>query len=129
MTTRLLVVLIVLCALLPLRAFSGGDAFIAVAAEASDPGAQVSAVAARAPYFLLFDENGVFLAAHANPYREARGAAGRQAAEWLAETGISLVAAGEFGSKMHAALESKGIKALSLQGNAGEAVKQALAGQ
>ena len=49
---------------------------IAVAAEGKTAAAKVSGVAARAPYFLIFDESGKLPEAVDNPYKTAKGGAG-----------------------------------------------------
>ncbi|MDY0269761.1 NifB/NifX family molybdenum-iron cluster-binding protein [Trichloromonas sp.] len=99
---------------------------IAVAAEGDEPSAQVSAVAGRSPFFLLFDEKGAFISALANPYQNARGGAGPQAALFLAEKEVTVAVAGDFGPKMVDVMRSRGIRPLEFMGTAADAVKHAL---
>lgn len=96
---------------------------IAVAAEGQTAAAQVSKVAARAPYFLLFDAKGGLVEAVANPYLQAAGGAGPQVVDFLAARGVTTVAAGEFGSKMTAAMQAKGMTFKIAGGQAAIAVK------
>ena len=108
-------------------AFAADPAKIAVAAEGQAPSSQVSAVAARCPYFLLFDEKGTLVEAVANPHMDAPGGAGSQAVEFLAGKGVTVVIAGAFGQKMVGAMQDKGMRYLEFKGSAADAVKQALA--
>lgn len=121
------VVLLLSLTVFSLLALAAGPARIAVAAEGTAPSSQVSAVAARCPYFLLFDETGTLVEALANPHKEARGGAGAQAVDFLGGKGVTVVVAGAFGQKMVGALEARGIRYLELAGSAADAVKQALA--
>ena len=107
-------------------AFAADPAKIAVAAEGQAPSSQVSAVAARCPYFLLFDEKGTFVEAVANPHKDAPGGAGSQAVDFLAGKGVTVVIAGAFGPKMVGAMHAAGMRYLEFKGNAADAVNQAL---
>jgi predicted Fe-Mo cluster-binding NifX family protein len=107
-------------------AFAAEPAKIAVAADGNAPSSQVSTVAARAPYFLLFDEGGAFLEAVANPHKDAPGGAGSQAVDFLAGKGATVIIAGAFGPKMVGAMQAKGMRYVEFKGSAAEAVKQAL---
>jgi predicted Fe-Mo cluster-binding NifX family protein len=107
-------------------AFAADPAKIAVAAEGQAPSSQVSAVAARCPYFLLFDEKGTFVEAVANPHKDAPGGAGAQAVEFLAGKGATVVIAGAFGQKMVGAMQAKGMRYVEFKGSAADAMKQAL---
>ncbi len=100
---------------------------IAVAAEKDTPNSQVSTVAGRSPYFLLFDEKGAFLEAVSNPYQNARGGAGSAAADFLAAKGVKVIVAGTFGPRMVGAMQAKNLRHLEFKGSAADAVKQAIA--
>ena len=99
---------------------------IAVAAEGKTAAAKVSGVAARAPYFLIFDESGKLLEAVDNPYKAAKGGAGTSVVPFLAQKGATVVVAGEFGENMIQAMKSKGIGYLEFKGSTEEALKKAL---
>ncbi|HBI15168.1 MAG TPA: hypothetical protein DDY20_06585 [Desulfobulbaceae bacterium] len=102
---------------------AGEGPFYAVAAESESAAAQVSAQAARSPYFLLFDEQGGLVEAVANPYQQAAGGAGPQVVEFLAGKGIRTIIAGEFGSKLTAAMKGKGMTFQTATGSAADAVR------
>ncbi|HHO46860.1 MAG TPA: hypothetical protein ENN06_00095 [Desulfobacteraceae bacterium] len=108
------------------NAFAGETSWIAVSADGKDLSASVSAVAARSPYFLFFDEQGTLVEAIENPFLNASGGAGRQAADFFAARNARIVIAGEFGSKMLDAMREKGVSSMLFRGSAAEAVKKAL---
>ncbi len=99
---------------------------IAVAANGPEQNATVSEKAGRAAYFLFFDGAGKFLAAERNPFADAQRGAGPQAAAFLADEGVTLVVAGEFGAKMEQALKSFNIKYVVNTGVAHEVVQAVL---
>ena len=99
---------------------------IAVAANGPERNAMVSEKAGRAPYSLFFNGEGVFLAAERNPFANAPGGAGPQAAAFLAGEGVTLVVAGEFGAKMERALNSFNIKYVINTGVSHEVVQAVL---
>ncbi len=96
---------------------------IAVAANTPEAGATISKKAARATYFLFFDGRGNFLGAEENLSSGASGGAGPKAAAFLSGKGVTLVVAGEFGTKMEQALSSYKIKHISQTGVAHEVVQ------
>ena len=98
-------------------------ASIAVATNDSGPEAIVSEKAGRAAYFLFFDESGNFLATEKNPFAGIPGGAGPKVAGFLADKGVTLVLAGEFGTKMERALGSYKIKYISQTGVAREVIQ------
>lgn len=104
-------------------AMAAGPASVAVAAEGSTPAAMISAVAARSPYFLFFDEKGDLVEAVANPYLQVSGGAGPQVVEFLAAKGIKTIFAGEFGAKMAGAMRTKGIASRIATGRAADAIR------
>lgn len=107
---------------LVLPAMAAGQAVTAVAAEGDTAEAAVSNQAARAPYFLLFDEQGELVEALANPYRETAGGAGPLVAGFLAEKGIRTFIAAETGPRMEAVLHKSGIEIRTATGSAASAV-------
>ncbi len=78
---------------------------IAVASSGQTKGAAISRQAGKAPFFLLFDDRGTLLESIENPARGQSRRAGPSAALFLADQGVTLVIAGEFGKKMKQALE------------------------
>jgi predicted Fe-Mo cluster-binding NifX family protein len=107
-------------------AYAADQGKIAVAAEGKTAAATASGVAARAPYFLIFDGSGKFLEAIDNPYKTSKGGAGTSVVPFLAQKGVTVVVAGEFGRNMLDAMKSKGIKSLEFKGSAEEALKKVL---
>jgi predicted Fe-Mo cluster-binding NifX family protein len=99
---------------------------VAVAAEGKTAVSEVSGVAARSPYFLLFDLKGEFLEAVDNPYKTARRGAGSSVVLFLDQKEVSIVVAGQFGDKMIQAMQSKGIEYLEFQGSAEAALEKVL---
>jgi len=89
---------------------------IAVAADGQEKSGQISKVAGRAPYFLIFDKGSNLLETVANPHADAVGGAGPDTAKFLAGKKINLVMAGRFGRKMAAALAAANIKFIEQQG-------------
>jgi predicted Fe-Mo cluster-binding NifX family protein len=105
---------------------AAGTPKIAVSSEGSSPSSQVSSIAARSPYFLLFDAKGKLLEALENPYRNAAGGAGSQVVGFLANKGATVVVAGAFGQNMVGGMQAKGIRYLEFIGTVADAVKKAL---
>ena len=86
---------------------------IAVASSGKTLKASVSNKAAKCPYYLIFDSKGELIKVIDNPYGNASGGAGPSAANFLAQQGVTLVIAGNFGSKMNNTLKNKGITEVS----------------
>jgi len=101
---------------------------IAVAAEGNTPAAGVSGMAARSPYFLIFDRAGALLETLENPYKTAQRGAGASVVPFLAEKGVTLVVAGNFGPKMIRTMQSRGMESLEFQGSTEAAVTKILEG-
>ncbi|MCA1796988.1 MAG: hypothetical protein LC645_05515 [Geobacteraceae bacterium] len=120
----LLFVVVMLFSAFPVCAAS--EARIAVAAEEPRASARVSPVAARCAWFLLFDKNGEFIESVANPFRDASGAAAAQVVKFLADSGVDLVIAGNFGAKMLDNMASNGMRHLEFSGTVIEGTEEAL---
>ena len=99
---------------------------IAVAASSKTAKASVSNMAAKCPYYLIFNNKGELIEVIDNPYRDASGGAGPSAANFLAQQGVTLVIAGNFGSKMINTLKNKGITHFEFKGRVDDAVKRVL---
>ena len=100
---------------------------IAIAANTQDSHAQVSAHAARAPFYLLYDENGTFLDSIANPYSSVERGAAPRAAQLLQEHGVDTLVAVEFGDRFVAKLEEHNITAVLGGDSVSKAIRQVLA--
>ncbi len=99
---------------------------IAVAANGKSAQASVSDMAAKCPYYLIFNNKVELIEVVDNPYRDASRGAGPLAANFLAQRGITTVIAGNFGSKMVNTLENKSITLFEFKGIADNAVKKVL---
>lgn len=99
---------------------------IAVASGDKTAKASVSNKAAKCPYYLMFDSKGEMTEVIDNPYGDASRGAGPSAANFLAQQGVTLVIAGNFGSKMINTLKNKGITHFEFKGRVNEAVKRVL---
>jgi predicted Fe-Mo cluster-binding NifX family protein len=99
---------------------------IAVAAEGKTSAAEVSGVAARSPYFLIFDGDGVLLEAVENPHKEDRRRASESVVQFLAQKGVTFIVAGDFGQRMIYTMKGRNIEYMEFQGTAEEAVKRVM---
>jgi len=94
----------------------------AIAANGPTKVSVISDLAARAPFYLLFDQSGNFLEALKNPLADTPGRAAPQAAQLLAQAGVTKTVAGKFGHKMVSELISKGIDHLESKGTVESAI-------
>jgi predicted Fe-Mo cluster-binding NifX family protein len=102
---------------------TGQQGIIAVAAAGKTPSDPVAGVAARSPYFLLFDAEKAFLEAVENPHADSGGGAGNRVAEWMADRGVQTMVAGNFGRNLAADLEKRGIGCVEASGSSEAAVR------
>jgi predicted Fe-Mo cluster-binding NifX family protein len=100
---------------------------IAVATNSQDSDAQVSNHAARAPYFLVYDEDGAFLGAITNPFSSVERGAALKASQLLQEHGVSTLIAGEFGDRFIFQLEEHSITTVLAKGSVSNAIKNVFA--
>lgn len=83
----------------------------------------------RADYFILVDSETREWEAFANPAADARGGAGPQAVQFIAEKGAEVVISGRYGPSAFTALEAAGIKAyIANGGTVNEVFEKYLAG-
>jgi len=106
--------------------YAEGSGKIAVASEENAVTAQVSGVAARSPYFLIFDRTGTLLEVADNPYKAATRGAGSSVVPFLDQKGVTFVVAGEFGKKMIQSMTGKGIEYLEFHGSVEAALKKVM---
>jgi len=97
---------------------------IAVAVMKPDAEALIANHGARAPYYLLFTEQGEALEEVLNPYAEVDRGVAPLAAGLLADKGVTLLAAGDFGSKFISKLEKEGIEHVQRSGKVSDIVRQ-----
>ncbi len=98
--------------------------FIAVASLDRTKKSQISDRAARAPYYILFDESGKLLEVIVNPFYDSARSAGPKVANLLVGKNVTIVVAEDFGSKMIAALNKEGINYYKASGIVKEAVEE-----
>ncbi|MBC8200337.1 MAG: hypothetical protein H8E80_09915 [Desulfobacteraceae bacterium] len=99
---------------------------IAVAADSKTAKASVSDMAARCPYYHIFDNKGELIEVIDNPYRDRSGGAGPLAANFLVQRDIDIIVAESFGSKMLDALKNSGKTHFEFKGSVNDAVKKVL---
>ena len=99
---------------------------IAVAADTAERDARVSMHAARAPFYLAYEENGAFAGAISNPNSAVERGAAPKAAALLREHGIDVLVAGEFGSRFVADLEDAHITFVRDSGAVADVVSKVL---
>jgi len=103
-----------------------GQMKIAITAMTPDVDSRIAKHSARAPFYLLFDEQGEMLEVVSNPFAGVDRGAAPQAALLLADKGVTLLAAGDFGARFVSELEEKGIDHIQRSGQVSEIVRQLL---
>lgn len=98
---------------------------IAVAALDASRDTEISVLAGRAPYYLVF-ESSALLEIVTNQYAEADRGAGQRAAYRLSDLGIDCLVAGEVGPRMSSVLAAEGIAFSPASGEAAAVILEAL---
>jgi predicted Fe-Mo cluster-binding NifX family protein len=102
---------------------------IAVAVKGKTSSADVDSRFGRSAYFLLYNTQDESQTLLENPAACASGGAGTKAAQWLADHGVEVVIASEFGPKAQRALESGRLKAYQIsRGTGAQAIEAYLQG-
>lgn len=99
---------------------------IAVASEGSDAASSISAKAARAPFFLIFDDQGKIIEVLENHLKDDAKGVGVSVVDLLVQKDVTVLIAETFGNKTINALKEKGIKYYEFEGNVAEAVKKVI---
>ena len=99
---------------------------VAVAADSKTAEASVSDMAAKCPYYHIFNNKGELIEVIDNPYRDTSGGAGPLAANFLAQKDIDIIVAESFGSKMIDALRNSGKTHFEFKGSVDNAAKKVL---
>ena len=97
---------------------------IAIASDKSDINGDVSMHGARAAFYLVFDDAGKLDRTLENPFASIERGAGPRVADFLADSDVDEVVAGDFGSRFEVHLEDLGIKTRRNTGNISDVVKQ-----
>ncbi|NQT10210.1 MAG: hypothetical protein HQ573_03460 [Desulfobacteraceae bacterium] len=99
---------------------------IAVAADSKTAKASVSNMAAKCPYYHIFNNKGELIEVIDNPYRDTSRGAGPLAANFLVQRDIDIIVAESFGSKMIDALRNSGKTHFEFKGRVDDAIKKVL---
>jgi len=83
---------------------------IAIAAVGDSVTSEISKVAGRAPYYLIFDGNGAFLKSIKNPAQNRGRGASSGVVDLLLKESVKAVIAGKFGDKMKNQLNANKIE-------------------
>lgn len=97
---------------------------IAIATTENKEDAQISEQGGRAPYYLIFDENGAVIEFIKNPFAVGGGGAGFSVAKMLADKNVDVCVAGVMGENMTGALEERGVKFVEKTGIAKEVASE-----
>ena len=106
--------------------FAQQSQIIAVAAVDRTENSRVCQEAARAPYYLIFNQQGKLLEVISNPFIAAARHAGPKVAALLAEKNVTVMLSGDFGHKLKIALDEKGINHLAATGVVQKAIQELL---
>ena len=119
---------LVVLSLVPVMAYAAqkDEVKIAVASNSKDATSSISNKAGKCPYYLIFNNKGELIEVISNPYKDAQSGAGQQTADFLANKGVTLIVAENFGDKMIEAMRSNSTDYLKLQGIVHDAVKTVL---
>jgi len=119
---------LVVLSLSPIMAYAARkDAVkIAVASDSKDAASAISSKAGKCPYYLIFNGMGELIEVLANPYKDAQRRAGQQTADFLADKGVTIVIAENFGDKMIGVMRNNGTDYFQLHGIVQDAVKTVL---
>jgi predicted Fe-Mo cluster-binding NifX family protein len=88
---------------------------LAIASNGKTEDSEVSAVAGRAQYYLIFEDQKLVKIMN-NPFRVGGGGAGHSVTRMLANETVGKIIAGHFGSKMIDAMKESGIKSKVAKG-------------
>ena len=104
----------------------GIEELIAVVSAGKTVMDTVGNVAARSPYFLIFNSKSTLVEILENPYCDTGGGVGPLVAELIYNKGVKTLIAGNFGVNISASLKEKGLNLKTFSGTVGEAVKSIL---
>jgi len=96
---------------------------IAVAATGENENSEISDIAGRAPFFLIFDKDGNFLKSVKNPALSLGGGASTEVVNLLVRESCKTFVAGQVGFKMQTQLRSNNIEYIQKQGLAKDFIK------
>jgi len=114
--------LFVLLLSIPLHTPAAGDR-LAVAAEGPEASATISKRAARAPFYLIFEQDGRLIESLQNMAAQESGGASSTAVRLLEQHSVGTLVAGDVGRKMLVALQEREIKHVIKTGTVADAVR------
>ncbi len=121
-TKTIYAVFFALLLIIPLGTMAAGNK-LAVAAEGSDANASISTRAARAPFYLIFEQNGRLVESLQNTAAEESGGASSTAVKLLEQYGVGTLIAGDFGRKILDALKEREIKHVIATGTVADTIR------
>ncbi len=95
---------------------------LAVAAEGSEASASISKNAAKAPFYLIFEQSGRMITSLKNTAAEESSSASSKAVKLLQEYGVGTLVAGDFGGKMLGAMKERDIKHIIATGTVADII-------
>ncbi|WP_455222240.1 NifB/NifX family molybdenum-iron cluster-binding protein [Kaarinaea lacus] len=99
---------------------------IAIAADTANSDAPISMNAARAPCYLVFDEDGKLLDTVSNPYSSVEKCVAPRTARFLRQHHINTLVAGDFGDRFVELLKQHHISTIVSHGPASDAIKNVI---
>ncbi len=103
---------------------------VAISANQNTIKAQFSPRFGRCDFFVFVDSETRAWKAYTNPAASARGGAGPQAVQFIADKGANAIISGRYGPSAFSALEAAGLKAyLAEDGSVNEVLDKFLAGE
>lgn len=115
-------VLFLLLLIIPLGNLFAADK-LAVAAEGSEANASISTRAARAPFYLIFEQNGRMIMSLQNTAAEESSGASSKAVKLLEKYGVGTLVAGDFGGKILDAMKEREIKHVIATGTVADTIR------
>ncbi len=105
---------------------SFAEPYIAVASDGAKPASAVSETVGKAPYFIIFDEKGVYMESVPNRFRGTEGA-GLAAVGMLKDSGVKVIIARSFPSERFTVfLKSKDMTGKPFKGSAEDGAKSVI---
>jgi predicted Fe-Mo cluster-binding NifX family protein len=115
--------LFLLLSIFPLGNLFAADK-LAVAAEGSEANASISTRAARAPFYLIFEQNGRMIMSLQNTAAEEGSGASSKAVKLLEKHGVGTLIAGDFGGKILDAMKEREIKHVIATGIVADTIRK-----
>ena len=114
-------VFFLLLLIIPLGSLIAADK-LAVAAEGSEASASISTRAAKAPFYLIFEQNGRMIMSLQNTAADESSGASVKAVKLLEINGVGTLIAGDFGGKMLDAMKEREIRHVIATGTVADTI-------